>query len=117
MSFTPSAAGRGAAQGDRPHREGERAATHSRAEKRSLGEELKKGRRRGKESPPPRAAPAPPRADEQRLLPASGRQRKTQLEPTPTPTPNAPPGSREQGTGSAAGSGGRRMAPGTGKGC
>lgn len=51
-------------------------------------------------------------------MPESGRQRKTKFEspPTPNTTSRAPPGSREEGTGSPAGAGGRKDGPGEGEG-
>lgn len=69
LPFVPPAARRKAARGDGPRREGERAATPGRAAERSLGEQLKKGRRcRGaKESPPPGAAPARACAERRQL--------------------------------------------------
>lgn len=68
----------------------------------------------GKESPPRGAAPALSLscADEQPLLPESRRQRNSVRGPPSC----APPGSGEEGTGSPAGSGGRKDGPGEGEG-
>lgn len=92
MSLTPSAAGRGAAQGVG------RAAPHSRAAERSLGGELNTRGRRGEGSPPPPAPPRPAQAGGGFCLRVGG---EGSLGPaSPHPTASAPPGSGEPGTGS-----------------